>query len=114
MSQVEFEQLMGSVMENMALHILTIGMNDCEAKGFETCRSGGLLHLRVKDSEGQVVFQVTGKDTNELGDQLVLACLQKISSDNLRAFHRRPLQRVLQQVPKEKEKGKGKGKGGKL
>lgn len=96
MSQEEFERFMGSAMQGVALHLLEIATNDIGAKGFETCRSGDLIHLRVRNSKDEVCLQVAGKDTIELADELVLACLQNISIKQLSALHQRPLNRPLQ------------------
>jgi hypothetical protein len=41
-----------------------------------------------------VLFQVVGKDPDEVGVQLVLACLHRISIDDLRALHKQALKRV--------------------
>src|SRR5690349_13199130 len=96
MSQELFEELMRSVMQGMTLELLELATGDGGGKGFQTCRSGGLTHLRVTNTEGEVFFQVSGKDIGELAWQLVLACLHKISIEKLRTMHKRPLKRPLQ------------------
>lgn len=95
-NQEIFEELMGAVMQGMALHLLEIGTDDVGPKGLETCRSGEVIHLRVRNSKGDVCLQVSGEDTGELANQLVLACLRNISIDHLGILHKRPLKRVLQ------------------
>ncbi|WP_460595874.1 hypothetical protein [Geomonas sp. Red276] len=60
-----------------------------------TCLSGELIHLRVKDSQGQVVYQVCGQDCDDLGRQLALTAIQKMSTDQLKILHKTPLKKVL-------------------
>jgi hypothetical protein len=92
----EFGQFMGAVVQGMALHLMELATGDEGSKGFLTRNSGDLRHLRVRDSQGTVLFQVSGKDTGELAWQLVLACLHKISIDQLKVLHKRPLKRPLE------------------
>ena len=96
MSQDQFKQLMGGVMEGMALYLLELATDDVGPKEFQTCRSGDLVHLRVKNSKGEVCLQLAGKDTSELGVQFVLTSLHNISIEQLGALHKRPLKRALQ------------------
>jgi hypothetical protein len=90
-----FAEFMGSVMQGVALHLMAIATGDEGPKAIESRVSGELKHLRVKDSQGTVRFQVSGKNTGELAWQLVLASLHKISIDQLKAFHKVPLKRTL-------------------
>jgi len=99
MSQEKFEEIMVAVLEDMALTLLSMGMGlplgeQC-VKNFMTCNSPDMLHLRVQDGDRQTRLQVCGKSPDELGWQLVLACLQKISIDQLRAYHKQPLKRIF-------------------
>ena len=97
MSEEEFfAEFMGSVMERMTWHLVQIAIDDPEDTNFETCRSGGQMHLRVKNSKNEVCLQVSGKDIHEVASQLVLACLHNISIEKLREFHKRRPKRVLQ------------------
>ena len=96
MSQENFEELMNEVIKGVALHLLEIGSNDPGGKSFDTCRSGELMHLRVKNSKNEVCFQVSGKETGELAHELVLACLHATSIEQLCAMHKQPLKRALQ------------------
>jgi len=102
MSQEHFEQLMGAVMQGMTLHLLELATGDDGPKEFQTCRSGDLIHLRVKNTKGEVCLQVAGKDTGDLGGQFMLTCLRNISIEQLRDLHKLPLKRALQ-VKKGKE-----------
>ena len=96
MSQETFNQLMRSVMQGMSLHLMELATGDEGPKEFLTRRSGDLGHIRIKNGQGEVLFQVSGKDTGALAWQVVLACLHKISIDELKALHKRPLRRALQ------------------
>jgi hypothetical protein len=96
MSQEMFSQMMRTVMQGMSLHLLELATGDEGPRQFQTRRSGDLGHLRVKNGKGELLFQVSGKDTGALAWQLVLACLHKISSDELKILHKRPLRRALQ------------------
>jgi hypothetical protein len=97
MSQEEmFNELMRSVMQGMSLHLVQLATGDDGPKQFQTRRSGDLGHLRIKNDQGEVLFQVSGKDTDALAWQVVLACLQKISIDELKILHKRPLRRPLE------------------
>jgi len=96
MSQEMFNQMMRAVMQGMSLHLMEVATGDEGPKEFLTRRSGDLGHIRIKNGQGEVLFQVSGKDTGELAWQLVLACLHKISIDELKVFHKRPLRRALQ------------------
>jgi len=95
MSQEDFNQLMRSVMQGMSLHLVELATGYEGPKEFQTRRSGELGHIRIRNDQGEVLFQVSGKDTGELAWQLVLACLHKISIDELKAIHKRPLRRAL-------------------
>ncbi|HJV34287.1 hypothetical protein [Geomonas sp.] len=96
MSEDEIQQLMTAILEEVALNLLAVGMDNWEEKSFEACRSGELLHLRVRNSDGEVALKVVGRDVDELGEQLVLACLHNINAEQLGALHARPLNRGLQ------------------
>ena len=96
MSQETFEQLMRAVMQGTALHLLELATDDSGPKGFQTCRSGDLVHLRVKNNKDEVCLQVAGKDACDLAGQLLLACLHNISIERLGALHKSPLKRALQ------------------
>jgi len=98
----KFARLMGEVMKSMSLYLLQLATDDEGPKLFETCKSGEVMHLRVKNSEGEVCLQVSGKDVYELAWQYVLHCFHNISIDELKALHKRPLRRAL-----EVKKGKG-------
>lgn len=91
-----FAQFMGAVTQGMALNLMELATGDEGSKEFLTQDSGELRHLRVRDSQGTVLFQVAGKDTGELAWQLVLACLHKMSIDELKVLHKRPLKRPLE------------------
>jgi hypothetical protein len=99
MSQETFNQLMGSIMQGMSLHLMELATGDEGPKEVQTRRSGDLSHLRIKNERGEVLFQVSGKDTGALAWQLVLTCLHKISIDELKLMHKRPLRRALQLTP---------------
>jgi hypothetical protein len=96
MSQEKFAELMRMVMQGMSLHLMELATGDDGPKEFLTRRSGDLGHIRVQNGKGEVLFQISGKNTGELAWQLVLACLHKMSIDQLKVLHKRPLNRALQ------------------
>ena len=96
MSQETFNQLMKSVMQGMSLHLMELATGDEGPKEVMTRRSGELGHIRIKNAQGEVLFQVSGKDAGALAWQLVLACLHKISIAELKELHKQPLRRPLQ------------------
>ena len=96
MSQERFNQLMRAVMQGMSLDLMKLATGDEGPKEFLTRRSGDLGHIRIKNGQGEVLFQISGADTGALAWQLVLACLHKISIDELKKLHQRPLRRALQ------------------
>jgi hypothetical protein len=96
MSQETFNELMGAIMQGMSLHLVELATGDAGPKEVQTRRSGDLGHLRIRNEKGEVLFQVSGKDTGALAWQLVLACLHKISIDELKVLHKSPLRRALQ------------------
>ena len=75
--------------ENIALFFVSLTIDLNEEKTFEAVKLGGDVHLKVKDSAGEVLLKVVGRDYNELGDQLVLACLHKTSLEDLGILHLR-------------------------
>jgi len=95
MSQETFNDLMGNIMQGMSLHLVELATGDAGPKEVQTRKSGDLGHIRIKNEKGEVLFQVSGKDTGALAWQLVLACLHKISIDELKVMHQRPLRRAL-------------------
>jgi len=82
------------VFESVALSFLALATSDNDEKLFEAVLLGEHLHLKVRNSMGEILFKVVGKDYNELGEQLVLACLHKVSAAHLATLHLRPLQGV--------------------
>ena len=62
---------------------------------------GETIRIRVRKASGDVAMSVIGEGYDEVGAQLVLACLQKISINHLRELHLEPLRTptpVLQRV----------------
>lgn len=96
MSQELFNELMKSVMQGMSLHLMELATGDKGPVRFQTRCSGDLAHLRVVNSQGEVLLQVSGKDTGAVAWQVVLACLHKISIEELKTLHKRPLRQPLE------------------
>lgn len=80
--------------ECVALNFMSLVIDLEEEKTFEAVKLGEDVHLKVRADSGEVLLDVVGEDYNELGDQLVLACLHKLSSDHLGALHHRPMQEL--------------------
>lgn len=62
---------------------------------------GEKMRIRIRKATGEVVLSVAGEGYDDVGAQLVLACLQKISINQLRELHLKPLRTptpVLQRV----------------
>jgi len=95
MNQEFAETFLASVLENIGGYLLELGMKEGGAIQFESSCSGGLLNFSVKDEKGAVIVQVAGEDADEVGAQLALACLHKISIDQLRALHKQPIRKPL-------------------
>ena len=87
---------MSAVFEGMASFLLSVGMDDFGEKDFAGLYNGSLLTLQVKDMKGELGLQVVGKDSVELAEELVLACLHNISIEHLGALHLRQLNKGLQ------------------
>jgi hypothetical protein len=96
MSQETSEKFVRAIMQGMSLHLMELATGEKGSKEFLTRQSGDLGHIRVINGKGEVLFQVSGKDTGALAWQMVLACLHKISTDQLKNLHKRPLRRALQ------------------
>jgi len=89
------------VFESVAVSFLALALGDDGEKTFEAVQLGEHAHLKVRNSTGEILLKVVGKDYNELGEQLVLACLHKVTVAHLATLHLRPLQGappVLRQV----------------
>jgi len=89
---------MQSVIENLAWGLIHLATDDYGNKQILTREANDLMHLRVVNSNNQIVFQVSGKDFDALGCEMVLACLHKISIEKLKQLHKTPLRRALQVV----------------
>lgn len=85
----------GPVLASMGLFLLRLKGGDEEVSLLH-CVSGGMMHLRVKNPAGVVLYQVSGKDPGELADQLGLACFHDLSPDRLRELHHQPLSQGVQ------------------
>jgi hypothetical protein len=96
MSQEFAERVWESTMENVGLYLLGLSIGDGCENSIQTCHSQDLLHLRIKDTSGEVAVQVCGKDLDEVASQVVLGCLQRISIQQLRDLHKKPLKKPLE------------------
>lgn len=76
----------------MALIKMVVGA-DCEPAVHVSTR-GTAVRLQVLDSEGGVTMTVYGDGGREAGQQLVLACLQRLGVRGLRELHQRPLKKA--------------------
>ena len=80
--------------ESAALYLLSLALGNNEERLFSVILLGEDVHLKVLDATGTAAISVVGKDYNELGEQLVLACLHKISVEQLGVLHLTPLQKL--------------------
>jgi len=85
------DDLVKTVLQGMGLALLSLGTDDSQGSDLELGRGGELIHLKVRDSKGKLAFHVSGHDSEEVGRQLGLACLHKVSVEHLDALHLRPL-----------------------
>lgn len=70
--------------ENVALNLLQLCMRDVGDKDFGVLLLGDDIHLKVTGlSTNTEINVVGGMEYNDLGEQLVLACLQKLSAGDL-------------------------------
>jgi len=90
------------VLETMGRYLLALGVGDNEETTIEARVCGQVMRVRVIDSEGEVALSVVGADSEEVGAQLALACLQNLSIEHLGALHMEPLNGVLQVLPRKK------------
>lgn len=81
--------------EAMAGHIMALGTDDFEEKDFCGMVVGDLMRLQVLNLKGEECLQVVGRDSTDLAEQLVLACLHNISVEHLGALHLKPLNSPL-------------------
>jgi hypothetical protein len=94
---MELELDMEEFFEAMAGHIMALGTDDFEDKDFCGEKIGAdLLRLQVLSLKGEQFLQVFGKDSQEIAEQLVLACLQNLSIEHLGALQLKPLNSPLQ------------------
>jgi len=94
---MNFDLDMEEFFEAMAGHIIAVGTDDFEDKDFGGEKLGDhLMRLQVLTMKGEQCLQVFGKDSRELAEQLVLACLQNLSIEHLGALHLKPLNTPLQ------------------
>ena len=75
---------------------MTFGLIDAGTGGekdavIDASSRGETIRIRVRKASGDVAMSVIGEGYDEVGAQLVLACLQKISIDQLRELHLKPL-----------------------
>lgn len=87
---------MTEVLYAMAGYLVAIGLNDSGDPTFEASVSKRLIRLRVMDPEGKVRLNVVGEDSQELGQQLALACLKKLTPESLKLIQSEPLKGVMQ------------------
>ena len=80
--------------ESAALYLLALALGNNDERDFSVMLLGQDVHLKVLDATGAAAISVVGKDYNELGEQLVLACLHKISVEQLGLLHLTPLQKL--------------------
>lgn len=80
--------------ESAALYLLALALGNNHERDFAVRLLGQEVHLKVLDATGAAVIHVVGKDYKELGEQLVLACLHKISVEQLGVLHLTPLQEL--------------------
>ncbi len=80
--------------ESIALYFMSLTVDLNEERTFMAVKLGEEVHLKVKADSGEILLTVVGEDYNELGEQLVLACLHKLSFDQLGFLHQRPMQDV--------------------
>lgn len=92
----EENDFMRELFERMSSQLLAIGTGDFCDKDFAVCKNGDFLHLRLLNDKGEECLYVIGKDSYDIAEQLVLACLHNISIERLGALHLRPLKRALQ------------------
>lgn len=85
--------------ESIALNFMSLVIDLDEERNFEGMKLGDDVHLKVRTDSGEVLLDVVGEDYNELGEQLVLACLHKLSGDHLGTLHHRPMQELSDLYP---------------
>lgn len=77
--------------ESVALSVLHLGMGAGDEKDFDIVRLGDSIQVKVSGVETGAELKVVGEDYNELGEQLVLACLHNLSAGDLAQLSLREL-----------------------
>lgn len=78
---MEFDEV--RLWESAAMHLLSYGTGVGEDKDFDIVRLGDDVQLKVTGVSSGIEMKVVGRDYQELGEQLVLACLKKLSPGDL-------------------------------
>jgi hypothetical protein len=106
---MELDLDMEEFFEAMAGHLFALATDDFEDKDFCGEKVGDrLLRLQVLNLKGEECLQVYGADSQELAEQLVLACLQNLSIEHLGFLHLKPLNGSLQAQKENEKPGRGK------
>jgi len=84
---------MGLLYQTMTFALLKIVAENEDERSVNVSTRGNALRLRVVGSTGDVMMTVYGEGYDEAGEQLMLACLQRISVQRLRELHNTPLKK---------------------
>jgi len=70
--------------ESVAHNLLQLCMRDVGDKDFEVALLGHEIHLKVTGVSTNTEIKIVGEEEyNDLGEQLVLACIQNLSAGDL-------------------------------
>ncbi|WP_183356748.1 hypothetical protein [Geomonas silvestris] len=82
--------------EAMAMHLVQVATDNFEEKDIGLMVQGDLIHLEFRALDGELLLKVVGKDSEEVANQLLLACFHNLSIEHLGALHLKPLNSSLQ------------------
>lgn len=83
----------GLLFQGMTFALIRLLAEGDADPGLDVAIRGNALRLRVRKSTGEVLMTVYGEAYDEAGDQLVLACLQRLGVERLRKLHKTPLRK---------------------
>ncbi|TSK04664.1 MAG: hypothetical protein FPO08_20380 [Geobacter sp.] len=78
----------------MTFALLDVTAGNEDERSVDVGTRGGAARIRIVGSTGDVMMTVYGKGCYEVGEQLVLSCLKKLSVQRLNELHKTPLKKA--------------------
>lgn len=83
-----------SLYQAMTFALLDVAAGNEQERLVDVGTRGGAARVRVLESTGEVMMTVYGTGYYEVGEQLVLSCLKRISVQRLSELHKTPLKKA--------------------